>query len=520
MLQRARDVMASRESPQARLDRLATMIAREMVAEVCSIYVLRAGGVLELFATEGLLKAAVHQTRLRVGEGLVGDIAAHARPLRLADARQHPQYAYRPETGEEVFQSLVGVPVLRGGRVTGVLVVQNRSRRDYADEEVETLETIAMVLAEMIAGGELVDLREQQPADGLGLRPLRNSGVSLSAGLRIGVAFPHSRQVQTTRLIAEDSAVEHQRLNKAVRGMQRAVDAMLDRLSWTVDTGEHTEVMESYRLFAHDRGWLGRIREAIATGLTAEAAVQRVGDDMRARFAQITDSYLRERLLDVDDVNNRLLMHLTGTQVTAEDLPDQAIIVARDLGPAELLDFMSDRLAGVILEEGSPTSHVAIVARALDIPMVGRVRGILSQVERDDPLVVDGDNAQIFVRPGDDVLTTVGETVHAMAVLRARYEAERDQPAITRDKQTVALRLNAGLQADLAQLDRTGAGSIGLYRTEIAFMVRSKFPGCCRTDRDLSADHGAGRRPGGGVPHARCRWGQGAAVFSASGRHR
>jgi phosphotransferase system enzyme I (PtsP) len=301
-------------------------------------------------------------------------------------------------------------------------------------------------------------------------------GIALSAGLRAGVAFPHTRQATTTRLVAEDIAVEHERLNEAVRAMQRAVDAMLDRLSWVVDTGEHTEVMESYRLFAHDRGWLGRIREAIDTGLTAEAAVQRVGDDMRARFTQISDTYLRERLMDLDDINNRLLMHLTGTQITAADLPEQAIIVARDLGPADLLDFMSDRLAGVVLEEGSPTSHAAIVARALEIPMVGRVRGILSQVERDDPLVVDGDNAQVFIRPGDDVLATVGDAVQARAVLRAQYEAERDKPAISRDGEEVLLKLNAGLLADLSQLERTGAHSIGLYRTEISFMVRPSFP--------------------------------------------
>ena len=476
LLQRARDVMASPEGAQARLDRLAAMIAREMVAEVCSIYVLRAGGVLELFSTEGLLKTAVHLTRLRVGEGLVGDIAAHARPLKLADAPSHPQFAYRPETGEEAYQSLVGVPILRSGRVSGVLVVQNRSPRVYADEEVETLETIAMVIAEMIAGGDLVDPGEQRPADGLALRPLRISGIALSGGLRSGVAFPHTRQAASVKLVAEDAATEHSRLNQAVRGMQRAVDAMLDRLSWVSDTGEHTEVMESYRLFAHDRGWLGRIREAIDTGLTAEAAVQRVGDDMRARFAQISDSYLRERLMDIDDVNNRLLMHLTGTQITAADLPENAIIVARDLGPAELLDFMSDRLAGVVLEEGSPTSHVAIVARALEIPMVGRVRGILSQVERDDPLVVDGDSAQVFIRPGDDVMSTVGETIRAKAALKAQYEAERDKPSVTLDGESVTLRLNAGLQADLAQLERTGADSIGLYRTEISFMVRPSFP--------------------------------------------
>lgn len=476
LLQRARGVMASPVSPQVRLDRLAAMIAREMVAEVCSVYVLRAGDVLELFATEGLQKSAVHLTRLRVGEGLVGDIAARARSLRLADAPSHPQFAYRPETGEEPYQSLVGVPLLRSGRVTGVLVVQNRSQRDYTDEEVETLETIAMVLAEMIAGGDLIDPSEQRPSDGLALRPLRLGGTSLSGGLRIGVAFPHSRQMVTRQLIAEDTVVEHARLTQAVRSMQRAVDAMLDRLTLTVEAGEHTEVLETYRLFAHDRGWLVRIREAIDSGLTAEAAVQRVGDDMRARFAQISDPYLRERLLDIDDVHNRLLVHLTGAHVTSADLPDQAIIVARDLGPAELLDYISTRLAGVVLEEGSPTSHAAIVARALDIPMVGRVRGILGEVERDDPLVVDGDNAQVFVRPGEDVLAAVGEALVAKAAIRAQYEADRDKPAETLDGQSIVLRLNAGLQTDVQQLERTGAESVGLFRTEIGFLVRSRFP--------------------------------------------
>src|SRR3546814_196532 len=165
--------MAGKGSAQERLNRVVTLIAADMVAEVCSCYIMRAGEVLELFATEGLKKEAVHKTRLRVGEGLVGDIASHARPLALADAQHQPQFAYRPETGEEVYQSLMGVPILRAGRVIGVLVIQNRTRRQYSEEEIETLETVAMVLAELVASGELVSQEELRPGDGIALLPLR-----------------------------------------------------------------------------------------------------------------------------------------------------------------------------------------------------------------------------------------------------------------------------------------------------------------------------------------------------------
>src|SRR6516162_9426325 len=163
LLRRLRDIMAGSGSAQERLDRIVRVVAAEMVAEVCSAYIMRAGEVLELFATEGLRPEAVHRTRLRVGEGLVGDIASHARPLALADAQAHPNFAYRPETGEEAYRSLMGVPILRGGRVIGVLVVQNRTARQYTEEEIEALETTAMVVAELVASGDLVPRAETRP---------------------------------------------------------------------------------------------------------------------------------------------------------------------------------------------------------------------------------------------------------------------------------------------------------------------------------------------------------------------
>ncbi len=477
LLRRLHDVMAAPASGQERLDRIVRQIAANMVSEVCSVYVRRAGEVLELFATEGLNIEAVHNTRLRIGEGLVGEIAAHAQPFALADAQSHPSFAYRPETGEEIYHSLLGVPILRGGRVLGVLVVQNRTMRHYTDEEVETLQTIAMVLAELVAGGELVGERELLPDDGIALLPLKLDGVSFNPGLAIGAAVLHAPRVTVDRMVADDPEAEQQRFREAFDGMHIALDDMLSA-SDIAEAGEHREVLEAYRMFAEDRGWIARIGEAINSGLTAEAAVQRAHDHTRARMSHVRDPYLRERLHDFEDLTNRMLHHLTGVPATAAeaDLPDDVVLVARNMGPAELLDYDRSRLRALVLEEGSANAHVAIVARGLDIPVVGQTRGVLDRIEPLDPIIVDGDNAQIFIRPGEEVHAQFAASRRARQRRMAAYAAERDLPSITRDGVSISLRLNAGLLIDLTHLHETGADGIGLYRTEIPFMVRSDFP--------------------------------------------
>ncbi len=477
LLRRLRDIMAGSGSAQQRLDKIVQVIAADMVAEVCSAYVLRAGEVLELFATEGLRREAVHNTRLRVGEGLVGVIAATARPLALADAQSHPDFAYRPETGEEIYHSLMGVPILRGGRVLGVLVVQNRTLRSYTEDEVEALQTIAMVLAELAASGELVGPGELAPSDGIALLPLRLEGIRLNAGLALGAAVLHEPRIVIRQIVAEDPEAELERLHKAVSEMQSAIDDML-AASDVADGGEHRDILETYRMFAADRGWMARIREAVRSGLTAEAAVQKVQDDNHARMNQISDPYLRERLLDLEDLANRLQQHLAGgtAGVASTDLPDEFILIARSMGPAELLDYDRRRLKGLVLEEGSPTAHVAIVARALDIPVVGRVKDVLAKVEAGDLVVADGDHAQVFIRPGEDIQEAIQANVGMRLAQKEKYAEIRDAPAQTLDGVSVALHLNAGLLIDLPYLDETGAAGIGLYRTEIPFMVQDSFP--------------------------------------------
>lgn len=475
LLKRLRDTMARADSVEVTLGEVVRLVANEMVAEVCSIYLLRAGEVLELFATQGLNPSAVHRTRLRVGEGLVGDIAAHGRPLALDDAQHHPQFAYRPETGEEIYHSLAGVPILRAGRVLGVLVVQNRTRRQYDEEEVETLQTIAMVLAELVSASHVVSPNEVQQVDGIGLLPLRVDGVQLTPGVAIGRAVLHEPRIVIQRVVAEDVEQEQVRFQDALRGVREDVDRMLE--AHDMQSGEQREILETFRMFVDDRGWGERVREAIDSGLTAEAGVQRAFDDVRARLGQSTDPYIRERLSDLQDLSNRLLLRLTGrVAVDPASLPDDMIVIARDMGPAELLDYDRNRLRGLVLEEGSALSHVTIVARALDIPVVGRAPNVLARVEAGDPIVVDGDNAQVLVRPAEDILQTVYVAIDARAERRRKYAALRDLPPTTRNQARISLNMNAGLLIDMQHLDDTGADGVGLYRTEIPFMVRSEFP--------------------------------------------
>ena len=497
VLRRVRMVMSGPGASQQRLDQLVKVIAGEMVAEVCTVYVLRAGEVLELFATEGLNPDAIHMTRLRVGEGLVGEIAAHTRPLNLADAQSHPQYAYRPETGEEIYHSFLGVPILRGGRVRGVLAIQNRTQRNYTDEEVEALEVIAVVIAELIAGGDLISPVEHVPAEGNAVLPVRLTGIHINDGLAMGEAVLHQPRVTIPQMFADDPEAEEERLLAALADMHEALDDLLSA-SQLASRGEHHDVLDTYRLVARDRGWLRRMRETVAGGLTAEAAVQKEQDDTRARRSQIADPYLRERLYDIEELGNRLMQHLSGTEHTAAaaELPENVVLLARSMGPAELLDYDPHRLRALLLEEGSPTSHVAIVARALNIPVVGRIKDLLSRIDPYDPVIVDGFNAQMFVRPGEDIQQMVAENIHLRDVRRAAYAAQRDQPPETRDGVRISLNLNVGLIIDMQNLAETGADGVGLFRTEIPFMVRSEFPSvAAQTELYRNVLDQAGGRP-------------------------
>jgi phosphotransferase system enzyme I (PtsP) len=483
LLRRLREVMAEPVSAQERLDKVVVLIAANMVAEVCSVYVLRVDGTLELYATEGLKREAVHRTVMNADEGLVGLVASEANPINLSDAQAHPAYSFRPETGEEIYHSFLGVPVLRAGNTLGVLVVQNRARRTYTEEEEEALQTTAMVLAEMIASGELATLA-RPGAEPAARHAMQFAGTSLSDGIALGHVVLHEPRVVITNVIADDVPKELKRLEAALATLRADIDRLVEHRD-IAEAGEHREVLEAYRMFSYDQGWAHKIREAVSTGLTAEAGVERVQSDTRARMLRAADPYLRDRLHDLDDLANRLMRVLMGRDhaPSREKLPENAIVVARAMSPAALLDYDRKRLRGLVLEEGGPTSHVSIVARALGIPAVGEIANATGLVDTGDAIIVDGSTGDVHMRPPADIESAYVERVKIRARRQAQYRALRDKPCVSTDGQNFSLMINVGLTIDLPHLEETGASGIGLFRTEMQFMVANTLP---RTGEQLA----------------------------------
>ena len=474
------EIMARRGSAQNKLDQVVDLIADKMDSDVCSIYLLRDNN-LELFATHGLRKEAVHVTRLRLGEGLVGTIAAEGRILNLAEAAEHPAFLYKPETGEERFHSFAGVPIVRLESPIGVLAVQHAEPRRYEDVEIEALQTVAMVLSEMIAGALLVDGSRRSRLRSAG--PLRLTGLKLVAGMAKGQAVFHEPRVVVEHTVAEDIEAERERVYSAFRKMREQIDNMTRDAEFGT-TGEHQEILETYRMFAYDEGWSRRINAAIDSGLTAEAAIERVQQRTRARMQDIDDPLLQERMHDLEDLSNRLLRIVSGRMGTAAQtgLTRDSVLIARNLGPAELLEYDRRRLKAVLLEEGSLTSHMTIVARAIGIPVIGRLHDIRHSVEEGETVLVDGDNGSVIVRPTRQLLAGFEHRMTLSQKRRAEFAAARNLPAKTTDGVQVSVMVNAGLAEDAATLPMSGAEGIGLFRTEFQFLVSATLPG---RDRQL-----------------------------------
>ena len=469
------EVMASKASAQAKLNKVVKTIAEAMASEVCSIYLLR-DGELELFATFGLNQSAVHVTRLALGEGLVGTIARQVSILNLAEASSHPEFAFRPETGEELFHSFAGVPIIRRERAIGVLAVQHADPRAYDEVEIEALQTVAMVLSELIANAGLAD-RAATSADPRDTGSARLTGQKLVLGMAKGHAVYHQPRVLIEHTVAEDVEAERHRVYSAFRKMREQIDAMTSAPEFGT-AGEHNDVLETYKMFAYDEGWSRRINEAIDSGLTAEAAIERVRQRMQARMREIDDPLLAERMHDLDDLSNRLLRIVSGQLGTAAQmtLPSDAILIARNLGPAELLEYDRRKLKGVILEEGSLTAHVTIVARAMGVPMIGRAREVRRMVGEGDLVLLDGAEGAAFVRPSGPVVEAFEAKLTTTQKQRAEFAAFKSLESVTKDGERLTVAINAGLRDDVEALEQTGADAIGLFRTEFQFLVSATLP--------------------------------------------
>ncbi len=476
IMRRLREIMSEEGEGQSKLDKIVRQIAGVMVSDVCSLYLKRQDGSLELFASEGLNPSAVHTTRLKRGEGLAGRCAELGVTVNEPEASSHPAFSFRPETGEEIYHSLLAVPIERANQVLGVLVIQNRTPKEYSDEDVEVLQATAMVVAENLVSGAVagtgaaIEMSRSQP--------MVIGGEPLSEGIALGHIVLHEPRIVVRQLMSDNPAHEIERLNTALDKLQTNIDEMFEH-EHLAGAGEHRDVLEAYRMFAHDKGWHRRLREAVQGGLTAEAAVERVQNAMRTRMLRQHDSYWRERQRDLDDLSDRLMRVLAGRITSADEpsgLPPDAILVARTMGPAELLDYDRTRLRGLVVEDGSSQSHVAVVAKAIGIPALGQAVGIVERVNAGDAAIVDAVTGEVHLRPSAEVIAAYSDKVRFRARRQRRYQALRDRPAVTKDGIRISLHINAGLLVDMPHLAESGADGVGLYRTELQFMLSDVFP--------------------------------------------
>lgn len=476
LIRRLHDLMAARTPTQAKFDQVVALIADALKCQAASIYLLR-DNMLELYATHGLKKEAVHVTRLAMGQGLVGVIAAEKSLLNLAEAASHPAFSYRPETGEEKFHSFAGVPIIRREQAVGVLAVQHVDPHVYAEVEIEALQTVAMVLAELIAASGLTNGAPGQPQNQRDQGMVHIGGLKLVEGLGRGYAVYHEPRVEIVRTVAEDSDVERKRLSDAFYRMRVEIDQMVSRAEFG-GPGDHDDILETYKMFAFDEGWARRILAGIDSGLTAEAAIDAVAQRHRLRLGNAADPYLRERLHDLEDLSNRLIRIVSGQIGTAAQrgLTRDTILIARNIGPAELLEYDRKYLKGVALEEGSATAHVTIIARAMGVPLLGRCHNLREKVSEGDPLLMNTSAEALFVRPSPAIIDSYNQQAELRKRQQAEYQKLRELPSVTLDGVEIQLSINAGLRSDLPALEMTNADGIGLFRTELQFLISSTLP--------------------------------------------
>ncbi len=474
LLKRLRDTLADEGDGQERLDRIVRLIASSMKAEVCSIYLKRDELTLELCASEGLKADSVHLAKLRVGQGLVGKIAQTAEPINTSNAQQTKGFRYIPETGEENYTSFLGVAIQRLGETLGVLIVQNISARKYSKDEIYGLEIIAMVLAEMTELGAFKVLGEL-PLPSEHKLPFFCKSISGQEGIAIGKTILHEPNIVIENPIADNPKVEKAKLSEAFKKMQSELKGIIDK-NFSSVSGEYIDIFEAYQMFAKDKGWRKRMESAIDSGLAAAVAVEKEQSDTRTKMSRVADPYIKERLHDLDDLSNRLIRILTQT----EDVPStkrkkNSILVARNIGPGELLDY-GKNISGIVLEEGSVGSHATIVARSLSIPMVVQAKRVTIEAVAGDPIIIDGNQGIVHLRPQKNVLDTYKKILANKKIATQAFSVIRNLPAISKDKETVELFMNAGLMADLPSLKNCGADGVGLFRTELQFLTRTKLP--------------------------------------------
>lgn len=475
ILKQLRKITENQDSVKQKLSDILKTIAQAVKADAATCYVAVDNNYLELFSSYGFSEDVSRRMRVRFNEGIIGEIAQTKRSLVLNNIWVYPKFVSRPELEEKDYKSFIGVPVIQWNRTIGVLAAYHINEVEYSDADVELLETVAMFMAEIIVSPAMSEYKKSlSKSRGLSLKE-RIKGVSLNKGYGIGTAVVHRRRQSVTNIFAEDKDKEIRRLEVAQQQMNDDLDHKFN--STKLGLGEHADILDTYRMFARDKGWYQKISANIAGGLTAEAAVERAYEDMWNRLSSSSDNYLKERLHDLRDVADRLQSYLSGDyqQVTDTGAKD-IVIVAQTMGPAELMDYDYSRIRGLILEDGTPTMHVAIVAKALNIPVLAKIQGIFAEIQNGQTVAVDGNEGFLYVNPSQQIENDFRKRIAEREQLSQQLASLRNLPAQTLDGQKIGMYINVGLPLDFEYIENTNCDGVGLYRTEIPFMASEIMP--------------------------------------------
>lgn len=495
---------------QETLKSIVTIVAERMETEVCSLYIYdRQRNRLTLGATMGLDPESIGKVSMGINEGLTGLVIEKMSPVTVVDALAHPRYKYFPETGEERFHSFLGVPLIEKRQPLGVLVVQTSRRREFSRDEIRLLKAISAQVSSIMIQARLLDTlkdkeRERkeyhkQLVDALkrlrsyegkrgdrvergGLHKWRGrlNGLSVAPGFGRGTAYVLQPRLDLSSVKEERSKNFQREIERFRAAVERGIEQihnLKERMSSLISK-EEGALFDVHRMILEDPATIEQVEAKVRKqGYVAEYAVSAVFEQHLKSIAQIEDDYLREKAADVKDVAQRLLENLSGINEKRVSFPKDAILVAEDISPADLMLLEGDHFRGIVLASGGVTSHASILAKSFEIPSVVAVDGLIENVHQGDSLIVDGNSGVIYINPGHEVIREYDRLEREYRAFNRELDEIRDFPAETQDGHRVALYANVGLLSDIAFAHLHGAQGVGLYRTEIPFMAHRDFPG-------------------------------------------
>ncbi len=462
------------------LDIMVNHVAEAMHVDVCSIYLLdERNKRYVLMASKGLKPEAVGHVSLNVGEGLVGLVGKREEIVNLDNAPKHERFAYLPETGEELFNSFLGVPVMYRRKVMGVLVVQNQEPQDFSEAAESFLVTLCAQLSGVIAHAHAVGNIDvfRKPTSGSSYKTFQ--GVSGAGGIALGraiVLYPPADLAAIPDREAEDISDELELLDQAIAAVRLEIQSLDEKMKDSL-MSEERALFSVFLRMLDENALPSEIKDHIRTGSWAQGAVRKVIDKHVALFAQMEDDYLRERVSDLKDLGRRILACLQENDSSHRELSPDSILIGEEISTAALVELPVDKIAAIVTSEGAANSHMVIVARALGIPTVVGVTELPITTLDDIEMIVDAYQGRIFVNPPRRLRQRYKEVQKEEEQIAKDLKQYETKDAITPDGVSIPLFVNTGLMIDVVRGVQRGAKGVGLYRSEIPFMLRERFPG-------------------------------------------